>query len=307
MTSATEEKDPFSFNIQLNTDGEDRGFHRKNDGDEIQRPDVIDDCCLDLLLQGRIDRIVHGHETKDGNPATLIVFGFRFHGIDKNRRFQRAIVTILFQDERKRNKADPEVIAMWPNGDFTLGEPTEINKEDTIGGDIGLNLTGGTVVQAGVNASRKWEQKKSYKKTDRASLTGSVILDTTVRESGKNNAVRLTINEDTTATSGLVTDFRAAVLLRRKNDTDNFMGTIKIKARANFLYNAIRGLRDISGLSPANDPVKFKPGHQYLREATLNRFLEDKLAEQIDEDNLNMAKLDGLAGVLGSTALSTSI
>jgi len=307
MASATEENDPFSFNIQLNTDGEDRDFHRKNDGDEIQRPDVIDDCCLDLLLQGRIDRIVHGHETKDGKPATLVVFGFRFHGIDKSRRFQRAIVTILFQDEQNRNRADPEVIALWPNGTFTLGEPTEITVDKTVGGDAGLNLTGGTVVQGGANASRKWEEKKSYKKTDRATLTGSIILDTSVRESGKNNAVRLTINEDTTATSGLVTDFRAAVLLRRKNDTDNFLCTVKIKARANFLYNAIRGLRDISGLSPGNDPVKFKPGQQYLREATLSRFLEDKLAEHVDEENLNTANLDGLAGVLGTTALAMSI
>jgi hypothetical protein len=298
MASATEEKDPFSFNIQLNTDEEYCGF---------QRPDVVDDYCLDLLLQGRIDRIVHGHETKDGNPATLIVFGFRFHGIDKNRRFKRAIVTILFQDERKRNRADPEVIALWPNGDFTLGEPTGITVDDTVGGDAGLNLTSGTIVQGGGNASRKWEQKKSYKKTDRASLTGSIILDTSIRESGKNNAVRLTINEDTTATSGLVTDFRAAVLLRRKNDTDNFLGTVKIKAEANILYNAIRGLRDISGFSPGNDPVKFKPSQQYLREATLSRFLKDKLAEHIDDENLNTAKLDGLAGVLGTTALATSI
>src|SRR5271155_2060105 len=112
MASTTEEKDEFSFGIQLNTVAEDRDYHRKNYDDEIQRPDVIDDICKGLLLQARIDRIVHGHETENGNPATLVVFGFRFHGIDENRRFRQAIITILFQDEMKRTEADPEVIAL---------------------------------------------------------------------------------------------------------------------------------------------------------------------------------------------------
>ena len=96
MASTGEERDEFSFNIQLNTDAEDRGYHRRNDGDEIQRPDIVDDICKGLLLQARVDRILHGYETEKGNPATLVVFGFRFHAIDKSRRFRQAIITILF-------------------------------------------------------------------------------------------------------------------------------------------------------------------------------------------------------------------
>lgn len=65
-------------------------------------------------------------------------------------------------------------------------------------------------------------------------------------------------------------------------------------------------MRNVSGLSPPNDAVKFKPGEQYLRPVTLSRYLETKLAERIDESNLNCAKLDGLAGVLGTTAIATT-
>jgi hypothetical protein len=304
MASTTEEKDEFSFGIQLNTVAEDRDYHRKNYGDEIQRPDVIDDICKGLLLQARIDRIVHGHETENGNPATLVVFGFRFHGIDENRRFRQAIITIVFQDEMKRTEADPEVIALWPNGDFTLGETTPIDVEDTIGGEAGGNVGG---PQGGGQATLNWERKRSYKKSDRATLTGSIMLDMSVRDYGPNNAVRLTINENATATSGLVTDLRAAVLLRRKNDTDRFLAFVKIKAKGNFFYNTVRGLRDLSGNSPPNDPVIFKPGVQYLRPATLARFMEIKLAEKIDDKDLNAARLDDLAGVLATTVLGTSV
>ena len=304
MASTTGKGDDLSFDIQLNTEPEDRGYHRLNDDDEIQRPDVVDDICKGLLLQARIDRIVHGYETENGIPATLVIFGFRFHGIDVNRRFRQAIITIMFRDEMKTTKADPEVIALWPNGDFTLGEMTPVHVEDTSGAEVGGNV--GTT-QGGGQASLKWERKRSYEKSDRASLTGSIVLDTSVRQFGPNNAVRLTINENSTATSGLVTEFRAAVLLRRKNDRDRFLAFVKLQAKANFCYNSIRMLRDLSGKSPPNDPVIFKPGVQYSRPTTSTRFMESRLSENIDDGNLIAARLDDLAGVLATTILATSV
>ncbi|KAK7402651.1 hypothetical protein QQX98_011597 [Neonectria punicea] len=304
------EKDPFSFDIQLNTDEARRDFHGKNEEGEIQRPNVVDNICRGLLLQARVDRIAHGTESKDGHPATLVVFGFRFHGIDEKRRFKRAIITMTFGDEQKRPKADPEVIALWPNGDFTLGEPTDVDIEHTTSGEVGAETTTAgvtsTVAQAGVHTAMQWEKKKSYTKKDQSRLKGSIILDTKVRDYGLSNAVRLTISEDTTATSGLVADFRAVVLLKRRNN-DCFLGTVRVNAMGHFAYNAIQGLRDLTGFTPGNDPVKFKPGVQYLRPPMLARFLETKLAAEIDEDNLNAAKLDELGGVLGSMLLATSV
>lgn len=304
---STPEKDTFEMTIQLNTEEAGRGFHRYNDGDEIQRPDIVDDLCLDLLLQARIDRIVHGTETDNGNPATLVVFGFRFHGINEKRRFKEATILVTFQDADNKPRADPEVIGLWPNGDFTLGEVTEIDIDSTTGQEVGTDAKVGNGLEAGAHATFKWERKQVYKKSDRSSLTGSIILNTAVRKHGLNNAIRLTISENTAAASGIVTDIRAAVLLRRKNDIDYFLATIKMKAKAHFLYNAVSGIRSVSGFSPANDPIKFKPGEQYLRPATLYSPLEAKLAEGIDEGNLSCAKLDSLAGVLGTTALAISM
>ncbi|KAL7897255.1 hypothetical protein HDV63DRAFT_390379 [Trichoderma sp. SZMC 28014] len=304
----TAEQDPFLLNTQLNTEDAGRGFHRYNDGDEIQRPDVVDDLCLGLLLQTRIDRIVHGTETLNGHPATLIVFGFRFHGISKKRRFKEANITITFQDAKKKNKADPEVIALWPNGDFTLGKSTKIGVEDSKGYELGVDVTGGGgLIDAGGHATLKWERAQSYTTTDRSELTGSILLNTAIRKHGPNNAIRLTISENVTAASGIIKDLRAAVLLRRKNDIDCFSATVKINAKAQFLYNVITGFRDLSGFSPANDAVRFKPGVQYLREPLLPGYVEAEITQSLDENNLNSAKLDSLAGIIGTTVLGKSI
>lgn len=296
--STVEEQDPYLFSIQLNTEDENRGFHRKNYPGEIQRPNVVDDCCLGLQLKGRIDRIIHGWETDGGNPATLVVFGFRFHGINESRRFKQASITITFQNKLKRD-ADPEVIALWPNGDFTLGQPTQVAIEDVHGADTSVGVTSGAIIQPNVQATVKWERKKGYSREVRASLTGSIILDMAIRDYGEDNAVYLTIHEDTAAAAGLITDFRVAVLLRRRND-DQFSATVKLQAKAHFFYNAIKGLRNISGFSPVNDPVIFQPGIQYVRPAG---FLKDELRREVDERNLTEANLEGFAGVLGTAIL----
>ncbi|KAG5789814.1 hypothetical protein H9Q69_011129 [Fusarium xylarioides] len=318
MSTTTEisQDDPFSFVIQLNTEDERRGYHRRNEDGEVQRPDVLDDICQGLMLQARIDRIVHGTEKEGGNPATLVVFGFRFHGLDEERRFKQAIITITFIDEKKRPKADPEVIALWPNGDFTLGDVTEIDVETMIGGEASAEIGAeGGPAKAGTKAAKQWEKRKSFKVQDRSSLKGSIFLDAKVRDYGKNNAIKLTLNENTTAGSALVTDFRAVVLLRRpqkpkavaaEDSDDCFLGTVKMTAKAHFGYNAIRGLRDLLGFPPKNDPVKFQPGVQWLRGPTLGHILEERLAVPIDEGNLNAARLDELVGVLGTTVIATS-
>ena len=295
MAQVMDEGDDYSFTVFLNTDAEDRSYHNRNDGDEVQRPNIIDDICRDLLIQAQIDRIVHGCEKEDGEPATLAVFGFRFHGLNEKRRFRQAIITILFQDEIKRARADPEVIGLWPNGDFTLGETTHVEIEDTHGGEVGGNVG---IPQAGGQITGKWERKRSYQKTDRATLTGSIILDMTIRDYGPRNAVRLTIKENATASSGLVTDCKVAVLLRRNNDTDRFQAFVKIKAKGDFLYDSVRGLRDLSGNSPANDPVTFKPGIQYQRPGTW--------AETVEEKKLNTEQLDSQVGGLVATVLHTT-
>ncbi|KAK0667486.1 hypothetical protein QBC41DRAFT_395920 [Cercophora samala] len=308
--------DEFAFApIQLNIAAEHRGMHQKNDGpDEIQRPDVVDDLCLGLQLQARVDRVVHGRTGKDDDstPATLIVFGFQFQGLGGKRRFKDATITIVFQDEKQpgNSKRDPKVVALWPNGEFTLGEPTAVQVEDVVGheagGDVGVPIGAGGP-QVGVHALRSWEKKQSYSTLHTSKLTGSIVLDFDVRESGPKNAVRLTLSEDEVAASGLVTDLRVAVLLHRQNDDDIFTASVKIKGRGNFLYNRFRGIRDFCHFAPANDPVRFKPGVQYIRPPTLHPTMEASLAADIDKNELRAEQLQRIAGAWGSTAISLHI
>ncbi|KAK0721197.1 hypothetical protein B0T21DRAFT_373122 [Apiosordaria backusii] len=315
MAASCEQNDPFSFpTVQVNTVPERRGMHRKNDGDEIQRPDVIDDTCRGLLLQARIDRIIHGSGTtltaeQESRKflSTLVVFGFRFHGLSKARRFKEATITVTFQDEKNRGSSwDPTVIALWPHGDFALGKPTAVELENTRSAEAGVQLAGETLGPAGAHTTWKWEKKETFSKEDAVTMTGSIILDTTVRPHGTNNAFCLTLEEDKTSGSSIVTEFRAAVLLERKTD-DVFLGAVKMDAKANFSYNFFKGLRDVAGLAPPNDPVRFQAGVQYLRPPTgHDPVYQARLSLPVEASELSADKLAEVAGILGRTVLATT-
>lgn len=102
MTTATSRRDKWAFDIQLNTGPEDRGFHGRNKKGEIQRPDIVDDICQGLLVQARIDRIVHGTETTVGHPASLIVLASAFTGLIQNGDFELPQSPLLFGTKTKR-------------------------------------------------------------------------------------------------------------------------------------------------------------------------------------------------------------
>ncbi|KAK6499514.1 hypothetical protein TWF506_004144 [Arthrobotrys conoides] len=300
MSSSTEADDPFVFRpIQLRTSQGDLGFHSKNDGDENQRPDIVDDLCMGLHVQARIDRVIHGSDStkSNGKPATLIVFGFRFHGLHNGRRLRTAEINILFQDLDKRPRKDPAVIGLWPNGDFTLSE-TPVTIQNTSGVELGGEV--GMVGAAGTLAF-KLERQSGYQHLDRSTVIGSITLDMKVRNYGLNNAVRITLEEDGTNKTGVITDLRVPVLLSRKNDDDRFTACVRVTATGNFFQNSIKGLRNLTGQTPANDPVIFKPGLQYLRPPTLSADLERNLAAEVDEQNLGEVNLENFGAALGST------
>ncbi|OHF04299.1 hypothetical protein CORC01_00638 [Colletotrichum orchidophilum] len=312
LGSGNEENDPFAFTpIQLTTVTEQRGMHQKNSGpDEVQRPDILDDLCLGLLLQARVDRVIHGRAAESGPQATLVVFGFRFHGLHGNRRFKSATITVVFEDEKERGADyDPKVVALWPNGDFTLGEATAVQVEDTAAGEVGGNVdipAGAPVVTVGAHFVRSWEKKKLFSRKRSSKLTGSIFLDFSVREHGPSNAVLLTLSEDDAAATSVVAEFRAAVLLERKNDTDVFTAKVKMTGKADFLHKATRTVRDVTPFAPANDPVRFKPGIQYLRPPTGSTAIGGNLSAKIADTELSADKLEGLAGLLSTTALTVA-
>lgn len=107
---------------------------------------------------------------------------------------------------------------------------------------------------AGLIAKRTWERKKTYRKSERASLTGSIFLNDRIRNSGPSNAILLTINENESAQSGIITDFRVAVLLRRASVTDGFTAAVRADAKAHFSYGSCQRYSRRGGLVTCERP-----------------------------------------------------
>ncbi|KAF3315940.1 hypothetical protein TWF173_003135 [Orbilia oligospora] len=257
------EGDQYSFKIPLGPTGEDFQLHTKNGVGEIQRASIIDDSsCSGLHLQAEIDRIVHGTDTENGVPATLIVFGFHLNGFNDNRRIKSATIEILFQDLQKRvpdegHYYDPEVIALWPQEVLQLSE-TSVEIQET----------------KGVEA-------------DKATIHGSIRLDFDVRKHGPKNAIRLQLHENKTGRTGVVNHTRAVVLLQRKNQ-DQFTATVKVDTSADILSNAKRTLQNLFGMAEENDPVIFKPGVDYISRSISLDPSAGALGAYIDDKNLGL-------------------
>ena len=322
MASSDLAEEGQSFDIQLYADPKSKtqtSYHLDYDKTEINQTNIITDAVAGLLVKARLDRVVHGQESENGKPASLIVFAFRFHGINKRRRFRSVVIKIRFQHEKDLMKSDPEVVALWPDGDFTLSKstvPVQVTK--SIGGTVN-----GGVNFASANATAKWERQANYQTEDRATLVGSTFLDMTARKSGKDNAILLSLYEDESASSSIVSDLRVATLLRRNSDTDRFLAFVNIKATADFKYNFIKGLRDLTGNTPPRQPVIFKPGVQYEGPRGLHKTPQagipqtddpkDKvdptdsadLDYQVDPKNLNAIMLSSLGRALSTTILKT--
>ncbi|KAK6354157.1 hypothetical protein TWF730_008570 [Orbilia blumenaviensis] len=180
-------------------------------------------------------------------------------------------------------------------GIIRLVKPQSTSKTSGVqlGAEVGVVGAAGTI-------AFNLERQSWYQRLDRSTVVGSIVLDTRARNYGPNNAVRLTLGEDSAGKTGVITDLRVPVLLIRNSD-DRFTASVKVTATGNFLQNAIVGLRNLIGQSPPNDPVIFKPGLQYLRPPTLSADLERNLAAEVDEHNLSETQLDKFGGALGST------
>ncbi|KAK6501367.1 hypothetical protein TWF481_009209 [Arthrobotrys musiformis] len=285
--SIEDDADQYQFDITLGRDGGDFRFHTRNDGQQIQRANIIDDVCRGLHIQAQIDRIIHGMSTESGDPATLIVFGFRFNGFDDDRRFRSANINILFQDFEKRrphegNFYDPEVIALWPEDTLQFSQ-TAVAVQNVKAVEVGADA-GAMGFSAGVGFTR--EKQTNFQRTDKSTIRGAICLDMETRNFGPDNSIQLWLRENKAEQSGVANHVRAVVLLKRKNMIDHFTASVKVDVSADVLYNTKRTMRKLLGGTGGNDPVVFKPGVQYLRPSIELDPEAGYLAAEIDKDNL---------------------
>jgi hypothetical protein len=244
---------PRTINIPLYLDEDAGAFHLKKTPGQQQHQHVIDDLCAGLELHADITDVVHGRLSPIEAPASLIIITFRFYGSNMTQRFHQAEITVRFTDEMKHLDFDPEVIKLWPEGDFTLDKSTT-HEENTSGTEI--YTTGGPgPVQVGVKAS--WTKTAKFEMSNRAGLIGSKRIEG--RNWGQQNAVRFHLFENTTQKTGIASELRTAVLLKRLNDTNRFKADVTIKATADIGYGFQTLVRKFMGRSPEVDPVTFNP------------------------------------------------
>ncbi|KAL4881676.1 hypothetical protein BJY04DRAFT_218118 [Aspergillus karnatakaensis] len=272
--------------IPLDVVQDSAGYHTRNEAGERQRESIIDDLCSGFLLQASLQGTVHGTLTPGGAPATILVIQFYFQGHTARRRFRTAEIKIRFADQERPLYEDPEVVALWPQGDFSFNA-TEMEVNDSRG--VSATVSGG-IPGVGLQLSGNWTRSTGRKSNHQASLKGARRIEG--RDWGKHNVVRITLAENDEQKEGIIPAVSTAILLRRKAADARFSAHVDVQAQADVRYATAMKIRDLSGNNPVNDPVVFDPDCQ----PTLSVG---------DPAHLEAERLDSLVTAISTTTLPT--
>ncbi|KAF5660677.1 hypothetical protein FHETE_8840 [Fusarium heterosporum] len=218
---------------------------RNNPTDPFQRS-VIVDRASQCGIQADLAGVIHGSMSPGKEPATLLVFEFKFRVRKRDRRIKSASVTISFHG----GNDDPAVVNFAPSELSSRQSVTEFARE--VNAEIGIPGAGivdfggpGRTTQWQSNDSAKLQAIKSFKpKAGSSDIAGQI------------NTVTWTMLENTTVRSGLPPYLKTAILLQRRTD-EKFLATISIETDVSgFSFRDFQG--DILG-DRVDDPVFFDP------------------------------------------------
>lgn len=234
-------------------------LHVKNKaGGQLERAIVMDELCKGLRTKVRLDRALHGINSR-GNKASLLYFSIRLVGNTEKRRFQRVDVRIRFKNEMHPGIFDPTVSAFWPNGDFYFNETT-VREETRVGfgvkSDFGIAETVGL---DGVSTKAAWVKTRLASIPNRATLHGVSCIDKPEEaHETPENSVHFTLLESTTLKGGVVPSLRTAILLEHeKTDSDRFSANFRVDAQVGSTYVLTKGFLKLFGKLSELDPVYF--------------------------------------------------
>jgi len=268
-------------------DGEKGELHTQNNpNDDSQRDTIIE-------RRGRIHvrcehrDIAHGYySANDDTPCTLIVLQFCFDPNGPTTRIKKAHIKIRFSAMDK-GAVDPEVVAMYPEGSFSV-EPTT-QKETVVKGG-GLNLGGGL---AGIElgAELKLERTIERETASATRIRGSMDIDG--RNWGLKNSVSWDMWENGVARTGVVPSMQAGILLKRR-DFRRFKSSVTITIGADSLTT----INCLLKTNPKDDDVFYDPERQ---PPSTNRL------QKYDVDNLKGLDLESLGHVTFRTFLTDGV
>jgi hypothetical protein len=224
---------------------EESGFRTKNPPGKNFR-NVMIDRGEALILRASIVGITHGTLAPDGDPATLLIFEFRFVSMKSSRRFISSTITLQFADASGDPELHPEVYRIAPEGSFALNKTTTVKK---IKQSANAGLTAGFTF-AGGNAGYTWEMEETKNREHWTRLSGVKKL---FREYGGDNAVIWSIEENKNEKDGIPSFLRTAVLIRREDDVP-FTFTVNVRTEVDFISE----LRTLFGREKVDevDPVE---------------------------------------------------
>lgn len=173
---------------------------------------------IDIELQ----TCIHGYLSRRGRqPASLLIFGVQFASLRKQGTFKRMHLRLDFQDsEGVKPATSPEIICHAP---FELERQniTEINVQQTDGVRnsvfANINLAGG---KSGGSKTISHSKVENYKDLYFDKGASATVANERGRHSGIWWNVKQSTNPHAKDDAGIESNYRFAVLLTRKNDSE---------------------------------------------------------------------------------------
>ncbi|KAL6827244.1 hypothetical protein J3E69DRAFT_333416 [Trichoderma sp. SZMC 28015] len=239
------------FKLELTSDAEAGDFHTRGRPGEIQREVATE------FYGGRKKRpafnvsavakaIIHGTlDETSKTPATLLVYDFKFLS-HRSTRIKDASISFKFKAKRGSTSLGPTVIAVAPYAKHNMLRTTETVTR-TISGDAGIE--GGTIVtgNASVHAEKTIEKVTTH--------FAEVVGDNPADEWSNRFLAQWSLSENTSQMSGIVSLFRACILLTRDNDEEFYLyPTVQVNPD---LKSQLRA--PLWGFRRPDDPIKIVP------------------------------------------------
>lgn len=198
--------------------------------------------------------IIHGTlDEFSKTPATLLVYDFSFFS-HRSARIKDASITFEFQAKGGRNVPGPTVEKVAPYGKHVMMQTTETLRR-TFAVDGGVS--GGVIVNA--NANIHAEQCIERQTTHAAEVVGNNPCD----DWSNRFLAQWTLEENDAQKSGIVSIFRACILLSHTGEEFHMLPSVKVTPNLTTRMVTLRAFRrddDPVKMVPTSDPIDHLDG-----------------------------------------------
>lgn len=254
--------EPYAIDIELFPTGDDTSGYRTRNHPSPSRQNqrtlitnregvIFSKCTMKDVVHGRLGEI----EGSLDDPATLIVLKFEFGSSMNKRRIKAARIKLQFIDSNNRHgedREDPNVLRMYPEGDFRLTKTSHILETKTSGG---LNLGAPPIVGLQAGGQITWEETRTRQVHDSVRLHGRTAL--LGMEHGDVNTAIWTLLENHTDKTGVPAELCVSVLLTRHSDRP-FQCIFEMELELD-TRSALEKVLRVMGKRNVDDPILFDP------------------------------------------------